>query len=307
MGCFFIGMNVITQNINLENSTLSLHIRREDMIHPLVSGNKYRKLKYNLEEAQKKGFKTLLTFGGAFSNHISAVAFAGQEKGYKTIGIVRGDELKNKYTSNPTLYFANKMGMQLDFVSRDVYKNKSSEDFIEQLKVKYGDFYLLPEGGTNVLAIKGCEEILTEDDKQYDYICCAIGTGGTIAGIINTSSSHQKVLGFPALKGDFLKSEIRNFATGDNWELITDYHFGGYGKTNDELIRFINLFYEKHKIPLDPIYTGKMMFGICNLAENGYFAKNSRILAIHTGGIQGIQGMNIKLSKQKRLKIEFDV
>lgn len=300
-------MNVITQQINPENSKLSLHIRREDMIHPVVSGNKYRKLKYNLEEAQIKGFKTLLTFGGAFSNHIAAVAFAGHKNGFKTIGVIRGDELKNKYTSNPTLDFADKMGMKLEFITRDEYKQKDSEGFLQQLRDCFGDFYLIPEGGTNILAVKGCEEILTKDDKQYDYVCCAVGTGGTISGIINASFPYQKILGFPALKGDFLKNDIRNFATGDNWELITDYHFGGYGKTNDELIRFINLFYEKYKIPLDPIYTGKMMFGICNLAENGYFAKNSRILAIHTGGIQGIQGMNIKLSKQKRLKIEFDV
>lgn len=300
-------MNVLTQQINIENSKLSLHIRREDMIHPVVSGNKYRKLKYNLEEAKAKGFKTLLTFGGAFSNHIAAVAFAGRESGFKTIGIIRGDELKNKLTSNPTLDFANRMGMKLEFITRDAYRQKESEEFLQQLKNNFGAFYLVPEGGTNVLAVKGCEEILTTEDEQYDYICCAVGTGGTIAGIINASFPHQKILGFPALKGDFLKNDIRKFAVRDNWELITDYHFGGYGKTNDELIVFVNLFYKKYEIPLDPVYTGKMMFGICDLIKKGFFPENKKILVIHTGGLQGIQGMNIKLSEQKRLKIEFDV
>lgn len=281
-------------------NSISVQIKREDLIHPFVSGNKFRKLKYNLLQAKAENQKTLLTFGGAFSNHIAAVAFAGKERGFKTIGIIRGDELAQKVNENPTLLFAQKCGMQLEFISREEYRLKSELSFIENLKQKFGNFYLIPEGGTNALAIKGCEEIITHEDADFDYICCSIGTGGTISGLINSALPHQKVLGFPALKGDFLKEEIRNFVQNENWELISDYHFGGYGKINAELVLFINHFYAENQIPLDPIYTGKMVFGVIDLIQKNYFPAESKILMIHTGGIQGIQGMNIKL-KNKQL------
>lgn len=272
------------------------------MIHPFVSGNKFRKLKYNLLKAKEKSFETLLTFGGAFSNHIAAVAYAGKGNGFKTIGIIRGDELRDKIGKNPTLTFAQNCGMEFKFVSREEYRLKNEASFVDNLKEEFGDFYAIPEGGTNELAIKGCQEILTEEDAAFDFICCSIGTGGTIAGIINSALPHQKVLGFPALKGDFLKDEIRIFAQNKNWELITDYHFGGYGKVNQDLIAFINQFYDKNNIPLDPIYTGKMVFGVMDMIERNYFPDQSKILLIHTGGIQGIQGMNMKL-KNKQLPI----
>jgi 1-aminocyclopropane-1-carboxylate deaminase len=281
-------------------NSISLTIKREDLMHPFVSGNKLRKLKYNLLQAKIENQTTLLTFGGAYSNHIAALAYAGKEQGFKTIGIIRGEEIKNKISENPTLLFAQNCGMQLEFVSREVYRLKTEDAFIEKLRQKQGAFYLVPEGGTNALAIKGCEEILTETDVIFDYICCAVGTGGTISGIINSILPHQKVLGFPALKGDFLKNEIRNFAQQEQWELITDYHFGGYGKINSELIAFINTFFAETQIPLDPIYTGKMVFGVIDLIEKNYFPENSKILLVHTGGIQGIQGMNMRL-KNKNL------
>lgn len=293
-------------NIILPNF-ITLTIKREDLIHPFVSGNKFRKLKYNLIQAKAENQETLLTFGGAFSNHIAAVAFAGKENGLKTIGIIRGDELANKITENPTLLFAKNCGMQLEFVSREEYRKKNEFDFSEDLKLKFGNFYLIPEGGTNQLAVTGCQEILTEEDENYDYICCSVGTGGTISGIINGILPHQKVLGFPALKGDFLINEIRNFAQNDNWELIMDYHFGGYAKVNGKLIDFINEFYKETQIPLDPIYTGKMVFGVIDLIKNNYFAKNSKILMIHTGGIQGIQGMNLMLKSKQLPTIEINV
>ncbi len=280
--------------IDLPNG-ISLVIKREDLIHPFVSGNKFRKLKYNLLQAKAENQSTLLTFGGAYSNHIAAVAYAGKENGFQTIGIIRGDELADKIASNPTLKFAQECGMQFEFVSREAYRLKTEAAFLEQLEEQYGPFYLVPEGGTNAFAIKGCEEILTNEDTVFDYIGCAIGTGGTISGIINSALSHQKVLGFPALKGEFLQDEIRNFVHNDNWELITDYHFGGYAKVNDELIAFINWFFEQTQIPLDPVYTGKMVFGIFDLVTKNYFPENSKILLIHTGGLQGIQGMNMKL------------
>ena len=295
--------------INIENQfffkdeaqNIEVFIKREDLIHPFISGNKFRKLKYNLLQAKKEKQAALLTFGGAFSNHIAAAAYAGHEYGFKTIGVIRGDELFNKINENPTLQFAQKCGMQLEFVSREDYRLKTETHFIEKLHQKWGDFYLVPEGGTNTFAIKGCEEILLDGDSKFDYICCAVGTGGTISGIINSALSHQKVLGFPALKGDFLKDEIQKFTTQEHWELITEYHFGGYGKVDSTLISFINTSFATNKIPLDPIYTGKMAFGVIDLIQKKYFPKNAKILMIHTGGLQGIQGMNIKW-KNKNLQ-----
>ena len=295
-------MNVITQEILLKNTSVKLFIRREDLIHPFVSGNKFRKLKYNLLEAKNQKITTLLTFGGAFSNHIAATASAGKQNGFKTIGIIRGDELASKINENPTLKFAQENGMVFEFVSREAYRLKESDGFIENLKNNYGDFYVIPEGGTNDLAVKGCEEILKEDDSFFDFICSSIGTGGTISGIINSALPHQKVLGFPSLKGDFLQKDIRKFVHKENWTLISDYHFGGYGKVSIELIEFINSFYQENDIPLDPIYTGKMVFGVIDLIHQGYFPENSKILIIHTGGLQGIQGMNLKL-KSKNLPL----
>ena len=281
---------------------ISLVIKRDDLIHPFVSGNKFRKLKYNLLQAKAENQSALLTFGGAYSNHIAAVAFAGKENGFQTIGIIRGDELADKIESNPTLKFAQECGMQFEFVSRETYRLKTEESFLEQLQQKYGAFYLIPEGGTNAFAIQGCEEILTPEDASFDYVACAIGTGGTISGLINSVLPHQKVLGFPALKGEFLQDEIRKFVHHENWELITDYHFGGYGKVSPDLIDWINGFYAQTQIPLDPVYTGKMVFGILDLIAKNYFPENANILLIHTGGLQGIQGMNLKL-KNKGLPI----
>jgi len=295
--------SILNQSIPIDfPNGISVTIKREDLIHPFVSGNKFRKLKYNLLQAKAENKATLLTFGGAFSNHIAAVAFAGKEQGFKTIGIIRGDELFDKIDENPTLKFAWENGMVFEFVSREAYRNKTEISFLEKLQNKFGEFYLVPEGGTNELAVKGCEEILTADDAAFNYVCCAVGTGGTIAGLINNASPDQKILGFPALKGDFLNDEIRIFAQKDNWNLISDYHFGGYGKVNLELIEFINSFLEKTKVPLDPIYTGKMVFGVIDLIHKNYFPAHSKILLIHTGGLQGISGMNIKL-KQKKLPI----
>ncbi|SDI39666.1 1-aminocyclopropane-1-carboxylate deaminase/D-cysteine desulfhydrase [Winogradskyella thalassocola] len=293
------------QDLSIPNTSIKIAIKREDLIHPFISGNKYRKLKFNIEEAKANNEKTLLTFGGAFSNHIAAVAYAGKEYGFNTIGVIRGEELREKKDLNATLTFAKSCGMQFEFVSREVYRTKMNSDFINSLRNEFGDFYLIPEGGTNELAVKGCEEILEADDSEFDYICCAVGTGGTISGLINSSKKHQKILGFPALKGDFLQEDIRKFANQDNWKLITDYHFGGYGKIKLELISFINKFKNDYNIPLDPIYTGKMLFGIFDLIALGYFPTDSKILVIHTGGLQGIAGMNDMLKRKNCPLIEI--
>jgi|TARA_B110000503_G_scaffold102536_1_gene153154 1-aminocyclopropane-1-carboxylate deaminase len=293
----------------LQDNNYQLFIKREDQIHPLVSGNKFRKLKYNLQEARHLQKKTLLTFGGAYSNHILATAVAGNLKNLQTIGIIRGDELgidvSKTLATNTTLRKAFDHGMKLEFISREAYRNKTTTNFIKNLQERYEDFYLIPEGGTNNLAVKGCEEILTKEDHQFDYICSCVGTGGTIAGIINSAQKHQKVLGFPALKGSFLKNEIQQYSKSlYNWQLLNDYHFGGYGKYTDELIHFINLFKAATQIPLDPIYTGKMVFGVLDMIKKNRFPNGSKILIIHSGGLQGIEGFNQRLiSKQSGLKI----
>ena len=284
----------------LKEKEISLYIKREDLIHPLISGNKYRKLKYNILAAKEAKQDTLITFGGAYSNHIAATAYAGRQEGIKTIGIIRGEELKDKWQNNSTLLLAKEHGMHFKFVTREAYRYKESLEFISQLKKEFKDFYLLPEGGSNSLAIQGCEEILTEEDNDFNVITTAVGTGGTISGIINTSSKEQKVIGFPALKGNFLQEDIRKFATKINWELQKKYHFGGYGKVSPELIQFINTFKKETNIPLDPIYTGKMVYGLLEMIEEDCFMPGTKILAIHTGGLQGIKGMNEVLKKKKQ-------
>jgi|TARA_B110000967_G_scaffold123702_1_gene126308 1-aminocyclopropane-1-carboxylate deaminase len=286
------------ENIRL-NSQLA--IKPDYLIHPTVSGNKFRKLKYNLQTARFGNYKGLLTFGGAFSNHIAATAAAGQELKIPTVGVIRGEELISQVNSNPTLRYAKSCGMHLEFVSRSTYKIKTDPAYLQQLLTTFKDYYLIPEGGTNDLAIKGCEEILTEKDHSFDIICCPVGTGGTMAGLINGSLPTQKIIGFPALKGHFLKEDICKFATQSNWELCEDYHFGGYAKVDSKLINFMNEFKSTYKIPLDPVYTAKMMYGIFDGIRSGEIPKTAKVLAVHTGGLQGIEGMNLWL-KQKNLK-----
>lgn len=278
------------QKINVPNNFgIEVYVKREDVLHSEISGNKFRKLKYNLIEARNLGFTKLLTFGGAYSNHIAAVAAAGKEFGFETIGVIRGEELQEKYLENPTLKKASENGMQFEFVTRTQYRDKNNVAFLDQLKNKFGNFYLIPEGGTNELAVKGCKEILTNDDKMFDFICCAVGTGGTISGIINSLKPHQKAIGFPALKGDFLTEDIQKYAENSRWNLVTDYHFGGYAKLNDELKQFMKQFFKKYLISLDPVYTSKTFFGVIDLISKGYFKPDSKILIIHTGGLQGLQ------------------
>ncbi|MDP5062405.1 MAG: pyridoxal-phosphate dependent enzyme [Maribacter sp.] len=291
-------INQLVEHPLLAEKQVTLVIKREDLLHPFISGNKYRKLKYNLLAAEAENQTTILTFGGAYSNHIAATAYAAKEKGFHAIGIIRGEELENSWQTNTTLKKAFDDGMRFKFISRSDYREKESLEFIETLRNEFGEFYLVPEGGTNSLAIKGCEEIITKTDEEFDVICSSAGTGGTVSGLINASFPHQKVLGFSALKGDFLKDEIEKMVNNKRWQLRTDYHFGGYAKTSEELILFINEFKEKTGIPLDPIYTGKMIFGLFDMLKRDIFAPRTKILAIHTGGLQGIAGMNSVLKKK---------
>ncbi len=287
-------LDTIKLEVNPHN--ISVDLLRIDKVHKDVSGNKWYKLKYNLLKAKEEGYATLLTFGGAFSNHIHATAVAANEAGFKSIGIIRGEET---LPLNPTLRLASFKGMELHYVSRSEYRTKTEPAFINKLKADFGHFYLVPEGGTNQMAIRGAEEIL--DNKlcnSYDYIVSAVGTGGTLAGLISKLNGKAKVIGVSSLKGDFLEAEIRNWLklvnkeTLTNWRISYDYHFGGYAKHTRELIAFINNIKIEQGISLDPIYTGKMMYGIMDMAANQKFEPNSKVLAIHTGGLQGIEGFN---------------
>ena len=272
-----------------KDADVRVFIKRLDLIKSDISGNKYFKLKYNILEALSQGYKKILTFGGAFSNHILATAIISCKYQLSSIGIIRGDEHN---ILNPTLQIASDNGMRFKYISRDKYKNRDSKDFIDRINLKYQDYYIIPEGGTNDLAIKGTEEIIDVDDN-HNYICCAVGTGGTISGIINASKDSQMILGFPAIKGvNSLNEKIFLMTNKNNWKLIDKYHFGGYARFNNELIDFIKSFYINHNIPLDLIYTSKMIFGLHDLINLRKIPKGSKILLIHTGGLQGNIGMN---------------
>jgi 1-aminocyclopropane-1-carboxylate deaminase len=344
---FFFEKEVFNPLQRIEDTLLDarqvrLYVKRDDLLHPYVSGNKFRKLKYNLLEMKRLGKTGLITFGGAYSNHIHAVAAAGQLMGVPTIGIIRGEDPKDMSEDipvrlNSTLQSAEQWGMYLHFISRTAYRNK--DQIIKDLSDRYSDYYWLPEGGTNTLAMQGAaevvDEIMAELGFQPDYICQAVGTGGTTAGIISaavTLSKPIKVIGFAALKGDFLTKEVQqllNIAQNEqteigtiksnpvqpgilnyqfepeisafdsrlHWFIQNDYHFGGYAKWTTPLIDFINQFKIQHGISLDPIYTGKLFYGLFDMIEKGYFPKNTTIVAVHTGGLQGIEGFNARFGQ----------
>jgi len=277
----------------LERKNITLLVKRLDLVHPLISGNKFFKLKYNIEAAKQAGYKTLLTFGGAFSNHIHAAAEAARLEGMSIVGVIRGEET---LPLNPTLLKAKECGMELYYLSRSAYRDKSNPEFTAKLRERFEDFYLIPEGGTNSLAIKGTREILQDDDFSANIITCSIGTGGTIAGVIAAAKKHQQVWGFSSLRGDFIHEDIRNLLSNESispdcqYKIYTDYHFGGYGKHKPELLDFIKDFHQTTDIPLDPVYTGKMMYGVWDRLEQ--IPEGSKILCLHTGGLQGIAGFN---------------
>jgi len=276
----------------LTDAGLRLIIKREDLNHPLVSGNKWWKLKYNLSEAKQNNFETLLTFGGAYSNHIYATAAAAHELGFKSIGIIRGEET---HPLNPTLTFAREKGMHLHYVSRNDYRDKTSPAFIHDMQNRFGKFYIIPEGGTNHYAIKGCIEFAKIiSSVPADYVVLPVGTAGTISGIITGLQGAKQIVGIPVLKnGTFLYDEINHWlkifssASYGNWSLLTSYHHGGYAKTTPALLQFIAMMKDKHDLPLDPVYTGKLLWAVFEEIKKGNFKRGSTILAIHTGGLQG--------------------
>lgn len=270
----------------LQKQEVELWLKRDDLIHEEISGNKWRKLKYNIAEAEKQGLERILTFGGAYSNHIAATAAAGKVFGIETVGVIRGDE----GFENKTLQDAKENGMQLHFISRAEYKLKTEERFIQQLKDQFGAFYLIPEGGANELGVQGCEEIMKEMKQSFDVIAISAGTGTTAAGVCR-KLENENLMVFPALKGGgFIKDELKQYCSEgqlQNVQLQLEYHFGGYGKTKPEQLQFMSDFFEEYGVELDKIYTSKLMFGLFDLIRKGHFKKGTKILAIHTGGLQG--------------------
>lgn len=272
---------------------------RDDLANPDLPGNKARKLKYNLAEASRLGHDTLLTFGGAYSNHIAAVATAGRLFGLKTIGLIRGDEPADGAPLNATLTQAAADGMTLHYLDRSSYRQRANPDLIAELRVRFGPAYVLPEGGTNALALRGCAELVAEIQRRtaFDALAVAVGTGGTLAGLLAGLAGQHAAVGVAALKnGGFLRAEIDALtqqATGQifaNYSLQTAYHFGGYANYSAELTAFIQKFRERHGVLLDPIYTSKLLFGVLDLIERGHFPRGSTIVAIHTGGLQAWAG-----------------
>jgi 1-aminocyclopropane-1-carboxylate deaminase len=295
----------LIQQINSDignNTGVELYVLRLDIMHPQINGNKWFKLKYNLVEAKERNLSTILTFGGAYSNHIYATAAAGNLFGFRTIGLIRGEE---NIPLNPTLEFAVAQGMELVYIDRQTYKKRHTEELQNQLKQRFGEVFIIPEGGGNLNGMRGCIEIL-QTVKGFNTICLACGTGTTLAGMTLSLSPEQKVIGFPVLKaGDFLKEDINNLLTSylnsglpapvnspTSWQLVSDYHFGGYAQVNNKLKLFCQDFQAQHDIPLDYIYTGKMFYGVMDLIAKGFF-KSESLLLIHTGGLQGNQNNKI--------------
>lgn len=287
----------------VENTDYRISLKREDLIHPLISGNKYWKLFHNVNAylSHLPQVPLIITFGGAFSNHIAAVAAFGGLYNLPTLGIVRGDELNESWRDNPTLLKASTNGMKFRFVTREDYRDK--ETYIKILKEDFPNALIIPEGGTNKAAIEGVKFMLNEHTKDFDYLCTAVGTGGTIAGLSKYAEVDQKVIGCSVVKDASLPEFVKQLSGKDNilWQ---DASYGGYGKIKDDIVRFINAFKIEHNITLDPIYTGKMMKCVLQLAQEGFFPKGSNILCFHTGGLQGIEGANRFLKSKNKPLLE---
>ncbi|MBG1243558.1 1-aminocyclopropane-1-carboxylate deaminase/D-cysteine desulfhydrase [Nostoc sp. NZL] len=309
------------QQINSEiarHAGVDLYVLRLDLMHPWVNGNKWFKLKYNLLEAKEKNFTTLLTFGGAYSNHIYATAAAGNLFGFRTIGVIRSEE---RLPLNPTLSFAVQQGMQLVYLNREMYRQRNTPALEEYLRQRFGEVFIIPEGGSNLNGVRGCTEIIADAMPTagyayaFDHICVACGTVTTLAGIALSLHQGQRAIAFPVLKnGAFLAQEIENLLTNylasdlptlysspASWELLCDYHFGGYAKVNDELLIFSQQFTQEHSVPLDYVYTAKMFYGVMDLLKQGFFRRGDSLLLVHTGGLQGNVGMEERLQRVSKI------
>ncbi len=271
-------------NVNLAADKVKISVLRLDKMHPLTGGNKTYKLRHNINEAKNQGFDTIVTMGGAFSNHIAATASACMEHGLHSIGIIRGEP---ESASNITLTRAVENGMELRFVNREQYRNYRESSF---MKKEFMNGYCIPEGGSNEEGIKGCEEILPPEASAFDIVAVACGTGATLAGITRALGSNQHLLGVSVLKeSSGIKEGISQWLNENdkkNYILNESYHFGGYAKVKPALLSFVERFNAQNDFLIEPIYTGKLFFALEDLASQGHFKPGTKILAIHTGGLQ---------------------
>jgi 1-aminocyclopropane-1-carboxylate deaminase len=283
-----------------EEYKVDVQVKRDDLLHDIISGNKWRKLKYNLKHLKNNDYQGALTFGGSYSNHIHAFAYACKQQGIPSIGIIRGEE---QYANNFTLSWARHWGMQCHFVDRKTYRRRFDADFIDELNTLYPNYFIIPEGGSNALAIPGMAEVVAELNQQteFDTLMTPVGSGGTLAGLISGDSIEtnkmHKVLGVAVLKqAEYLIEEVKSLLTPagndhDNWQLLTEFHGGGYGKfSRDDEKRLID-FNQKTGVTFEPVYSGKMILAFLSLLENGHFKRHERIILLHTGGLQGLGGM----------------
>lgn len=273
----------------LREKDIAMDVLRLDRVHPVISGNKWFKLKYHLQEALKQNKKGILTFGGAWSNHLVATAFACHQAGLASIGIIRGEK---PVVLSDTLREVQQYNMQLQFISRAAYSNESA--IIPALQIEYPEYFIVPQGAQSALGVQGAAEILQlAQIESYSHISCAAGTGTMLAGLACAALPHQQVIGICSLKlppgeHNSLNTLVQPYAANKkNYTIFYDYHFGGYARKTDELIRFMNTIYQQHDLPTDFVYTGKLLFGMLNLVKTGYFQPGSRILVVHSGGLQG--------------------
>ena len=268
----------------LKQKNIRLDMLRLDLIHPQISGNKWFKLKYSVQEAQLLKCAAILSFGGAYSNHLHALAYVSKQIGIPTIGIVRGEKVQN-----PTLNDCVNWGMQLQFVSRNDYKLRNDLSYLHKLRQQFSNTLIIPEGGNNEAGRKGCLDILQHVDlRMYTHICSPVGSGATLNGLIESSLSTNKILGFSAMKNAYdIEETVKQFTTKNNWQIIHDYHFGGFAKTTDELAQFMQKFEQQQHIELDKVYTAKMCFGLYTMIQKEQIPLGSSLLILHTGGLQG--------------------
>jgi len=290
----------VIQHPLFKRHQLFVAIKRDDLLHPIISGNKWRKLKYNLIAAKKLNKTTIISFGGAYSNHIHALAYACKQQGLQSIGIIRGEP---QYANNFTLRWAQYWGMKLIFVDRKTYQKRSQQDYLEQLQQRFPDSFIVPEGGSNTFALSGVAEISHELENQTHYhaLILPVGSGGTLAGLVVGDKGQHQIIGISILKQainnkDYLSNEVRNLLPKtasyfSNWQILGDFHRGGYAKFSPVDSERIQTFIKETNTPFEPVYSGKMLLAFLDLIEQGYFAAGSKIVLLHTGGLQGLGGL----------------
>ncbi|GLX77877.1 1-aminocyclopropane-1-carboxylate deaminase [Thalassotalea insulae] len=287
-----------------EQYQLTVDIKRDDLLHPVISGNKWRKLKYNIKHLQQHNYQGIVSFGGGYSNHIHALAYAGHYYGFATVGVIRGEA---HYANNYSLQCAQKWGMELKFIDRKSYRQKTEASFLEQLQQQYRNYFIVPEGGSNQLALPGVAEVCQELNQQtnYDTLITPVGSAGTLAGLITGDNNQHQLLGIAVLKqGEYLVDDVKqlipNTGTDNNWQILTQYHCGGYAKFSQQDLAELKAFSHITGVPFEPIYSGKMILALLDLIKNNTFAPGHHIVLLHTGGLQGLAG----LAEQNKLKAD---